>query len=290
MNTSGENASAAGLSGKSPFDRAAPGEPAFADPALAPRWRAARRAVQDHVLRLIAGAPWGANLVLRGSLPVQVWVGEAAREPGDLDWVVLDTCPDVHKEFVEALRTGPALSDGIRIDPSAVTEDEEWTVREYQTEGVRLLIPWETEGLPPGELRMDFAYDEEMPEAPVRLDCPRGDGGPPTAISAASPGLSLVWKLMWLAEDWETEGLGAAKDLYDAMLLAEHPLTSFTRAHLLELEMEVGDWFTPDSVRDFEVDWDAFHATHPWVEGDAAKTAERLERALTRLFQEAPDR
>ncbi|MFD3653279.1 nucleotidyl transferase AbiEii/AbiGii toxin family protein [Streptomyces sp. NPDC058620] len=287
MNASGENTSTERPPAQSPFDRAAPGEPVFADPALAPRWRAAHRAVRDHVLRLVAGAPWGAGLVLRGSLPVQVWVGEAAREPGDLDWVVLGAL-DVHEVVVEALRTGPALPDGIRIDPSAVTEDADWTVREYQTDGIRILIPWEAEGLPPGVLRMDFAYDEDMPEAPVRLDCPRGDGGPPTAISAASPGLSLVWKLMWLTEDWDTEGAGAGKDLYDAMLLAEHPLTSLTRDHLLVLETEVGDWFIPGSVRDFEVDWDAFHAGHPWVEGDAAKTAERLERALTRLFDEAP--
>ncbi|WP_328906726.1 nucleotidyl transferase AbiEii/AbiGii toxin family protein [Streptomyces sp. NBC_00234] len=287
-NTTGENTSTAGLP-KSPFDRAAPGEPVFADPALAPRWRAAHRAVQDHMLRLVAGAPWGAGVVLRGSLPVQVWVGEAAREPGDLDWVVLGTL-EVHEKVVEALRTGPALPDGIRIDPSAVTQDVEWTVREYQTDGIRLLIPWEAEGLPAGVMRMDFAYDEEMPEAPVRLDCPRGDGGPSTAISAASPGLSLVWKLMWLVEDWDTEGRGAAKDLYDAMLLAEHPPTSLTPVHLRFLKEETGNWFTPQSVPHIDVDWEPFHAAHPWVDGDAEKTAARLERALVRLFAEAAGR
>ncbi|MFC9623070.1 hypothetical protein ACFTXM_24790 [Streptomyces sp. NPDC056930] len=52
-------------------NRPFPGEPAFDDPSLAPRRRAARRSVQDHLLRVIAESPWGDGLILRGSLPLQ---------------------------------------------------------------------------------------------------------------------------------------------------------------------------------------------------------------------------
>ncbi|MFE3900550.1 hypothetical protein ACFXPY_09315 [Streptomyces sp. NPDC059153] len=41
--------------------------------------RAARRSVQGHLLRVIAESPWGDGLILRGSLPLQAWVGAAAR-------------------------------------------------------------------------------------------------------------------------------------------------------------------------------------------------------------------
>ncbi|MFF0200234.1 hypothetical protein [Streptomyces sp. NPDC005017] len=37
-----------------------------------------------------ASAPWSDSLVLRGSMTLPAWVGAAAREPADLDWVVLE--------------------------------------------------------------------------------------------------------------------------------------------------------------------------------------------------------
>lgn len=100
------------------FDRRSrAGEPEFADLAQAVRWRTARRAAIDHVLALIAGSWWCDSLVLRGSLPLQAWAGERAREPADLDWVVV---LDVFNEdwsywpygnLIDLTRTWPAVAD-----------------------------------------------------------------------------------------------------------------------------------------------------------------------------------
>ncbi|MFD7621090.1 nucleotidyl transferase AbiEii/AbiGii toxin family protein [Streptomyces sp. NPDC059802] len=336
-------------------DRPVPGEPAFDDPALAPRWRAARRAVQDHLLRVIAGSPWGDQLVLRGSLPLQAWVGAAAREPGDLDWVVfgpsaeefvdrLDPYPYVDgietvqhwpeaahgaaaaelwtdeeshetagarpvlapeglrwveiegpddidppssptEEVLAALTAGPLPPEGIRIEPSRVTSDGVWMYREYETPGVRVVVPWQADGLPPGELRMDFAQDERLPRAPVWTACPRGDGGPPTPVRTADPGLSLAWKLLWLAEDQEAEGRSAAKDLYDAVLLAEYRRTRLPPRLLHTVLGPHAEGFTPRAVLDWPVDWARFHAAHPWVDSGPDRLRERLADALPRLLE-----
>ncbi|RPF21908.1 nucleotidyl transferase AbiEii/AbiGii toxin family protein [Myceligenerans xiligouense] len=64
------------------------GQPAFADPIRAERWAQARTAVRNHVLDVIARSPWAPNLVLRGSATLPAWLGDTAREPGDLDFVV----------------------------------------------------------------------------------------------------------------------------------------------------------------------------------------------------------
>ncbi|KAK1185667.1 nucleotidyl transferase AbiEii/AbiGii toxin family protein [Streptomyces sp. NBS 14/10] len=76
-------------------------------------------------------------------------------------------------------------------------------------------------GGPPGEVRLDFARDELLPQAPVWTPIPRGDGGTPIAVRTASRELSLAWKVLWLHADCETEGQAQGKDLYDAVLLAE---------------------------------------------------------------------
>ncbi|MFJ7493670.1 nucleotidyl transferase AbiEii/AbiGii toxin family protein [Streptomyces sp. NPDC097727] len=333
-------------------NRPFPGEPAFDDPSLAPRWRAARRSVQDHLLRVIADSPWGDGLILRGSLPLQAWVGAAAREPGDLDWIVLEPSADsfadrldpypyvdgvglvqqwpeaahgaaapelwtdgechttggarpvlapegLHwidsdgmapspapaEEIIGALRAGPPPPSGIRIDPYTVTSDGVWMYREYETPGTRVVVPWQADGLPPGELRMDFAQDERLPQAPVWTACPRGDGGPPTPVRTAGPGLSLAWKLLWLAEDQEAEGRSAAKDLYDAVLLAEHPSTRLSPRLLRTVLGPHAEGLMPRTVLDWLVDWAAFHAVHPWVDSDPGRLRERLAGALSRLLE-----
>ncbi|GIJ52111.1 hypothetical protein Val02_89970 [Virgisporangium aliadipatigenens] len=48
----------------------------------------ARRAVLDHVLRLVAASPLGEVLVLRGSMAMLAFAPGAARDPGDLDFVL----------------------------------------------------------------------------------------------------------------------------------------------------------------------------------------------------------
>lgn len=46
------------------------------------------RLALDHVLGLVADAPCADSLILRGSMTMLAWVGDRARPPGDLDWVV----------------------------------------------------------------------------------------------------------------------------------------------------------------------------------------------------------
>ena len=64
------------------------GEPAFDDAAMGERWRVARRTAMEHILAIVAESPWAPHLVLRGSVLLKAWLGEQAREPGDIDWVV----------------------------------------------------------------------------------------------------------------------------------------------------------------------------------------------------------
>jgi hypothetical protein len=47
----------------------------------------------------------------------------------------------------------------------------------------------------------------------------------PTVVRTAGRELSLAWKMLWLHADCAAEGWAQAKDLYDAVLLAEAEAT-----------------------------------------------------------------
>ncbi|MFF3686145.1 nucleotidyl transferase AbiEii/AbiGii toxin family protein [Streptomyces sp. NPDC002187] len=103
----------------------------------------ARRAALDHVLQLIARAPWSDGLVLRGSMTLQAWAGDAAREPGDLDWIVHTPgpadCPDPLSPFpyvdtIETVQQWPEASDG-------AARYEIWGEEEFSAYGARPLLP-----------------------------------------------------------------------------------------------------------------------------------------------------
>ncbi|MEU0601476.1 nucleotidyl transferase AbiEii/AbiGii toxin family protein [Streptomyces sp. NPDC006393] len=335
---------------------------AYVDPraaALSDRGAAARRAALDHVLALIACAPWSESLVLRGSMVVPAWVGSAAREPADLDWIAprnavgvdpLDPCPYVdrlatvqqwpeaadgaaryeiwtYEEFdtggqrprlpPEGLRwlhedevvdSGPPYGDlldrvarwpdaapGVLLDANDARVDGTWTYAEYDTPGVRLVIPWSAEGLSPGEVRLDFARDERLPEPPVWTLVPRGDGGPLTAVRTASRELSLAWKLLWLHTDSRDGGRARGKDLYDAVVLAEAEGARLTRRLLRSVfgrgtgpvaDGPVADGpLSPAAVSGWDVDWAGFRADHPWVPGTAQDWLRRLVRALDSVIR-----
>ncbi|MDX3517378.1 nucleotidyl transferase AbiEii/AbiGii toxin family protein [Streptomyces scabiei] len=323
-------------------------------------WRAAHRAVLDHLLRLVADSPLGDDLVLRGSMVMPAWVGAAAREPADLDWIVpqplLVPVDDAHpypyvegldvvqqwpeaaggagryeiwtfEEFdtgglrpavppeglhwvagaepeehpphlavLDLVRERPVAAPGVVLDVSAARPDGTWTYTEYETPGIRLTIPWTAEGLPPGEARLDFARDERLPELPVWTAIPRGDGSGRTVVRTPGPGLSLAWKLLWLHTDCATEGRARAKDLYDAVLLAEADVTGLSPRLVREVfrhradgtvaadaprpDAFVLDTLVPDTVVLDATDWADFRAAHPWVRGTAREWAERLGRAL----------
>ncbi|MFJ9863193.1 nucleotidyl transferase AbiEii/AbiGii toxin family protein [Streptomyces sp. NPDC101165] len=307
-----------------------------------------RRAVLDHVLGLIADAPWSGSLVLRGSMVMQAWVGAAAREPADLDWVVLEHAAGIDAldpyPYVDALDTvqqwpeaadgaaryemwtyeefdtagqrpvlppedlhwlpdedvvesGPPYLDllervaqrpwaapGVFLDAEKARVDGTWTYTEYDTPGVRLLIPWKSEGVPAGEVRLDFARDELLPEPPVWTLIPRGDGGAPTAVRTASRELSLAWKLLWLYTDSRDDGRAQGKDLYDAVLLAEEEGASLAprllRSVFRRAAYGEADALRPAAVLRWDVDWAGFRQKHPWVRGTAQEWLRRLARAL----------
>ena len=314
--------------------------------------RAAHRAALDHVLALIADAPWSGSLVLRGSMVMPAWVGGAAREPADLDWVVLedgllvdplDPYPYVdrletvqqwpeaadgaaryemwtYEEFDaggqrpvlppeglnwlparEMTDTGPPYQDllervarwpraalGVLLDAENARVDGTWTYAAYDTPGVRLVVPWHAEGLPPGEVRLDFARDERLPESPVWTLVPRGNGGRPTAVRTASRELSLAWKLLWLHTDSADGGRAQGKDLYDAVLLAEASGGALAPRLLRSVLRRgtaagAGD-LRPESVAGWKVDWAGFREECPGVPGTAEDWSDRLVRALEPVF------
>ncbi|MFJ8856656.1 nucleotidyl transferase AbiEii/AbiGii toxin family protein [Streptomyces sp. NPDC102437] len=125
------------------FDcRSRAGEPEFADLAQAVRWRTARRAAIDHVLALIAGSWWCDSLVLRGSLPLQAWAGERAREPADLDWVVVRDMLNggwPYGNLIDLTRTWPAVADAMEPADDAHGIHGTWDVKYPSADLDRLL-------------------------------------------------------------------------------------------------------------------------------------------------------
>ena len=65
------------------------GEPVFADPGIGERWWSAHGRAMCGALRAIMATAWRDHLVLRGSMAMPLWVGEVARRPRDLDFVVV---------------------------------------------------------------------------------------------------------------------------------------------------------------------------------------------------------
>lgn len=141
------------------------------------RLRVAHRTALDHVLSLVAAAPCGQTLVLRGSTTMLAWLGEQAREPGDLDWVVRPVAwvpidpahPYPYLNNLDRVRTWPEAAHG-------ATGDEMWDPDDFDTGGIRALLP--PEGLrwmPPAD-RMDLDRPHSDVLELVR-EQPRAAGG-----------------------------------------------------------------------------------------------------------------
>ncbi|MFE3190963.1 nucleotidyl transferase AbiEii/AbiGii toxin family protein [Nocardia sp. NPDC059240] len=109
-----------------------------------PRFRAAHRSALDHVLALIAESSWGRGLVLRGSMTMAAWVGEQAREPADLDWIVPEPT-DIG--FTDAADPFPFVEDlsWVQHWPEAVfgaAGGEMWEdEQQFETFGLRPVLP-----------------------------------------------------------------------------------------------------------------------------------------------------
>ncbi len=70
-----------------------------------------------HLLTVLVATRWADHLVLRGSATMPAWVGEAAREPGDLDFVI--TPPTVTSDSVEAHALFAGITAALTATPGA---------------------------------------------------------------------------------------------------------------------------------------------------------------------------
>ncbi|MFI2075992.1 nucleotidyl transferase AbiEii/AbiGii toxin family protein [Streptomyces triculaminicus] len=261
-------------------------EPQFADERRGGAWYAARRLALEETLAAVAGSAWAGHLVLRGSMLLATWYGDAAREPGDLDFVVVPgTCrledertdamlDDIARAAEERTAGGP-----VRIDAAGAVSDEIWTYD--RVPGRRLVLPWsaEDDGIPAGTVQLDFVFNEKLPAPAVPADG--------TALMTASREVSLAWKILWLVTDHHPE----AKDLYDAVLLAEDADTRLSHELLNRVLLAEGEpcdlgWILSQAA---EADWDEYAKDRPRLADTGAGYLTRLAIALAPTFAPAED-
>jgi hypothetical protein len=237
----------------------------------------------ESAIAMVAESPWASHLILRGSILMRAWVGDRAREPGDLDFVVTPATQQVDSAATSAMLAslterllGRQIAPGICFAADGARMDAIWTYE--RVPGRRVVVPWESEGTPSGSLQMDFVFQEPLPAPPVEMQLPRLDGRS-IVVCAASRELSLAWKLKWLITDTYPQG----KDLYDAVLLAEQQELppELLKAALgpdlayLQIAFEVGPHRQlPWNLRGTE--WDSFQAEYPWVGGTLEEWVARL--------------
>lgn len=271
------------------------GDPIFADPVLKDRWFKARREVMNHLLVWISRSRWHEHLVLRGSLLLKAWLGEVAREPGDMDFVFRPDSISPEDPLAKGLfdeliqmvsdqpKTGLAT---IQVDQ--IRRDEIWTYE--RVEGRRIVFPWTVEDLPGGVVQMDVTFRETLLDEPIptSLSLIEGDQA---LVWSATPALSLAWKLLWLETDLYPQG----KDLYDAVLLAERTTLPFDLlyqvlrsspdwqdfAKLQRVDWEAG---FPLLMQTYDLDWENFTLEYPWIEGEGTDWLARLSQALAPTF------
>ncbi|MDX3235208.1 nucleotidyl transferase AbiEii/AbiGii toxin family protein [Streptomyces sp. ME03-5709C] len=270
-------------------------DPRFTDPAVEAAWLEARRRATDLVLAAVAGSPWAEHLVLRGSRLLRAWFGEAAREPGDLDFVVVPRQWRIEEPRTTELFEGVARAAGhvraagpVRISAEEAVAEDIWTYD--RVPGRRLVLPWTADGLPGGIVQIDVVFNERLPTPPEPVLLPAlSADGPEAVVLGVSAELSLAWKLMWLVSDRHPQG----KDLYDAVLLAE---SCAPRLEVLrDVFLDAGGSYalrpvTARALGDLvpAVEWRHFAAEYPGLGGDAAAYGRRLTAALAPTFEGAP--
>ncbi|MFI7382454.1 nucleotidyl transferase AbiEii/AbiGii toxin family protein [Streptomyces sp. NPDC049813] len=272
------------------------GDPRFSDEAAARQWFLARRTALDLVLGAVASTPLGSRLVLRGSVLMATWFGDAAREPGDLDYVAPDAWEFEGAE-AQALfgqlaaaaqaagEAGPA--NGVRIDGAGAVTEDIWTYD--RVPGRRLLLPWTAPGTQGGTVQIDVVHHELLAAPPALTRLRPLGAGPGTVVRAVTPELSLAWKVMWLIGDMHPQG----KDLYDAVLLAEAAPPSYEllrSAFVLagdELLRPGGHWWLSEMRASADTGWEHFQAEYPHVTGSVDEYTARLWAVLEPLAARA---
>jgi hypothetical protein len=140
---------------------------------------------------VVAASLWAENLVLRGSVVLPTWLGEAAREPDDLDFVVTPRtlppeAPHAHA-MMEGLVAAVAADPGPGLRADQVVSERILTYE--RVPGRRLMFPFDVEGLPQGVVPVDLVFNEPLPEEPVITEVP--PAGTPSS-PASSRGTSRM--------------------------------------------------------------------------------------------------
>lgn len=256
---------------------------------LRPAWRAARRRALESVVTAVSASGWGDSLVLRGSMLLADRFGDAAREPKDLDFVVVpadwrieeERTTTMLDEIASAAQRGTeGHGDGPVIDAAGAESEYIWTYE--RVPGRRMVLPWQAPGLPAGQVQLDFVFNEQLPVEP------RSGTVCGVPLRAATLELSLAWKVLWLIDDLYPQG----KDLYDAVLLAERcPLGNALLQEVFRLsgnELPSGGQeelcleHLQDSLR--YLDWDHFAQDYPQFADGKEQYVRRLLAALGPTF------
>ncbi|ALC23348.1 nucleotidyl transferase AbiEii/AbiGii toxin family protein [Streptomyces pristinaespiralis] len=256
---------------------------------LRPAWRAARRRALESVVTAVSASGWGDSLVLRGSMLLADRFGDAAREPKDLDFVVVpadwrieeERTTTMLDEIASAAQRGTeGHGDGPVIDAAGAESEYIWTYE--RVPGRRMVLPWQAPGLPAGQVQLDFVFNEQLPVEP------RSGTVCGVPLRAATLELSLAWKVLWLIDDLYPQG----KDLYDAVLLAERcPLGNALLQEVFRLsgnelpsggQEELRLEHLQDSLR--YLDWDHFAQDYPQFADGREQYVRRLLAALGPTF------
>lgn len=265
-------------------------DPRIKDPLLLAQWHDARRRAMEHILFVISRSPWRDHLVIRGSMLLKTWLGQAAREPGDIDCVVFPS--DMPRSiadqiFIDLIRDigNTPFPVGVHFFTGAAAIDDIWLYA--RAPGRRIVIPWSAPQLPHGSVQIDIVFGEQLWTAPQQSQLTTTDRRV-IPLLTASKEQSLAWKLQWLASDLYPQG----KDLYDAVLLAEGTHLPYTLLHraLTEGENQFGAprdrAITPDFPLDWDIDWPNFKREYDGVQGTADQWKLRLAQALRPSFEE----
>jgi hypothetical protein len=256
---------------------------------LRPAWRAARRRALESVVTAVSASGWADSLVLRGSMLLADLFGDAAREPKDLDFVVVPADWRIEEERTTTMLDAIASAaqrgteghgDGPVIDAAGAESEYIWTYE--RVPGRRMVLPWQAPGLPAGQVQLDFVFNEQLPVEP------RSGTVCGVPLRAATLELSLAWKVLWLIDDLYPQG----KDLYDAVLLAERcPLGNALLQQVFRLsgnelpsggQEELRLEHLQDSLR--YLDWDHFAQDYPQFADGREQYVRRLLAALGPTF------
>lgn len=272
------------------------GEPQFHSKAHAEIWYSSRLQVIHHILETIHDSPHSQSLVLRGSILLATWLKDKARNPGDVDWVVIPSSlgsmqpasTKITDGIIDLLRASN-VGEEISIPDRPFATDEIWTYE--KAPGLRIIVPWINLNKDfGGTVQMDFVFGEKLPSDPVLLEVEVGDH-PPLGMLAATSEQSLAWKLLWLTTDCYASG----KDLYDSVLLAEYTRIDL---NLLKKTFKVSDeiekWegvssfskFNRTAMLNWEVEWDDFLKEYPGIACSPEQLKERLANALTHIWEQ----